>query len=587
MPTASEHVMFFDSLMLARAKKEVERELLGARVRELLQLHHDEVVLVFRRESPVNCLWLSSSPQFGRVCLTASPPTQRVQPQSFGLALRKHLRGARLRAVSQPGFDRVLRLEFHECRGFGPEVRRTLVIEIMGKHGNMLLLDEQDRILSCAKHVPSRLNRYRSIMEGEPYVLPPTFGKLDPRTATLEAARQRLVEEPTISLDEFLQRTFLGMSKVLSKEVKSRFSATPSVASEFEAQDLGALIVSMQSIINEAENDRSVYVYSVTEGRDLPTQFAYPVRLHCCGEPVDKAEWLGEALEPLRRQEAYSRLEYELRQRLTGAVRTQLRALGERLVELSSQLRQAEKTQAQRRAAELLLAQPHVVTPYAKEVTLVDYYVEGTPTVTIELDPPGDLHGTARRMFERARRATRLLEQLPTLIEQTERESKYLESVLEKIERAERLGDLQQLAEELSQQGYLRDRHMTPRHVEGRKSGPQPRRRMSSDGYVILYGTNEAQNDALIRIAAPDDLWLHVQGAPGAHVLIRTSGHPERVPQRTLVEAAQLAGQHSRLRTQKIVDVDYTQAKHVRKPKGERGGMVYYTHQKTIAVHVT
>ena len=178
--------MFFDAAMLARATGEISRKLLETKVRDPAQLRHDEVVLAFGRGS----LLLSSSPEFGRVCL-ASPPEGRVQPQPFGLALRKHLRGARLRSATQPGFDRVLRLEFEECQGFGPESRRCLVVEIMGKHGNMMLLDEDETIVSCAKHVPARMNRYRQIMEGEPYVPPPDFGKLDPRELTAELLRER------------------------------------------------------------------------------------------------------------------------------------------------------------------------------------------------------------------------------------------------------------------------------------------------------------------------------------------------------------------------------------------------------------
>jgi predicted ribosome quality control (RQC) complex YloA/Tae2 family protein len=209
--------------------------------------------------------------------------------------------------------------------------------------------------------------------------------------------------------------------------------------------------------------------------------------------------------------------------------------------------------------------------------------------MTVELDPPGDLHGTAQRLFDQYKRAHRILKRVPPLLEKAEKESEYLESVLAELDLAESLDDLQAIEHELRQQGYLRNkkqRHTQPGRREKRADAPRLRRRTSSDGYTILYGTSHLQNDELIRTAAPDDIWLHVQAAPGAHVLIRTSGEPEKVPQRTLIEAAQIAARWSRLRTQGAADVDYTRAKYVRKRKGDRPGMVYYTHQKTLTVRV-
>jgi predicted ribosome quality control (RQC) complex YloA/Tae2 family protein len=577
--------MFFDAVMLARARAEIARGLVGPRVRDVLQLHHDEVALVFRREPPLNTLLLSSSPQFGRVHLSG-PPDGKGQPHAFGLALRKHLRGARLQGVSQPGFDRVLRMEFDGCEGFGPECRRWLIVEVMGKHGNMVLVGEDNRIISCAKHVPARLNRYREIMEGEPYIPPPTFDKLDPREATPELVTARIGREPAATVADLLHRHFLGASKVFCAEVLARPGEMPEAVAELTSAQVEALTDLLRELPAQAESTGPVYVYERPQGADLPQEFAYPLRLHCCGSPVGEFAHLGEALTPLVRREQTAQHERELRQRLESAARAHLKALSDRLNQLRAKVRKAERAEGLRRTAELLLAQPHAAKSYAREVELTDYYTEGAPTITVELDPPGDPQGTAQKLFHRYKREARALKRVPPFIEEAEQEVEYLESVLVELELADGLDDLAAIEEELAQQGYLRERQQVRREVARSKAKPQPRRQTSTDGLPVLYGTNHLQNDELVRLAGPDDLWLHVQGAPGAHVLIRTAGHPERVPRRTLIEAASIAARFSRLRSQETVDVDYTYAKHVRKPKGERPGMVYYTHQKTITVRV-
>jgi predicted ribosome quality control (RQC) complex YloA/Tae2 family protein len=450
----------------------------------------------------------------------------------------------------------------------------------------MMLVGEDARIVSCAKHVPARLNRYREIMEGEPYVPPPTFDKLDPREATAELVTARIGRDPDATVGDLLHQHFLGTSKVFCAEVLARLGEMPDAVGELMDAQVEALTGLLRELPAAAESAGSAYLYERPEGSDLPQRFAYPLRLRCGGAPVGEAAHLGGALTPLLQREQTAQHERELRQRLESAARAHLRVLTERLADLRAKVRKAERAEGLRRTAELLLAQPHAAKPYAKEVELTDYYAEGAPTITVELDPPGDTQGTAQRLFDRYKRDARVLKRVPAFIEQAEREVEYLGSVLVELELAEGLDDLAAIEEELAQQGYLRERQRVRKEVAGGKARPQPRRQTSTDGLPILYGTNHLQNDELVRLAAPDDLWLHVQAAPGAHVLIRTAGHPERVPRRTLIEAALVAARFSRLRSQETVDVDYTYAKHVRKPRGERPGMVYYTHQKTITVRV-
>lgn len=577
--------MFYDATMLARARTEITRELLERRVSQIMQPNRDEVVIVFRADPGRNALLLSSCPQFGRVHL-GRIPNGRGQLQPFGMALRKHLRGARLLRLCQPGFDRVLSLQFSECEGFGPESRRELIVEIMGKHSNMVLVGEDGRIISCAKHVPSRLNRYRQILEGEEYIAPPTGGRLDPREVSAEILREWTMADSDSGLTQVIATRLLGMSRVFCAEITARVGAEMVQGLPGETEGFALVVQVIREMILEAESEGPVWVYEPSAGTGLPSCFAYPVSLRCCGPPVSSATHLGDAVVPLVAQEQTAQRQRQLRSRLASLAGRRLEYLEAKLNRLQQQLSEAESAKEFRKTAELLLAQPGAAAAGASHIELVNYYEDDAPTITLKLNRPGDVYGTAQRLFERSKRAARLLRALPRVIRETEEQKRRLTCIMRSLESAESLEELLAVEGKLRNEGFLREprQEAETRTKDGRKL--QARGRTSTDGFLLLHGTSEAENEALLRTAAPNDIWLHARGAPGAHVVIRTNGRPEQVPKRTLVEAAALAASFSRLRDQETVDVDYTLVKRVRRQKGASRGRVYYTHQRTITVRL-
>ena len=576
--------MLFDSTMLARTAGDAERGLLGARLRDVVQARHDEVCLRFARGGDLPCLLLSSSPEEGRAHMAAACPAAPPTPFPFCMALRKHLRGATLEAVEHVGYDRILRLAFSGCEGFGHECRRALVAEIMGKHANLILVDESEVILACAKHVTERVNRYRQTREGETYILPPSGGRFDPRCATGDQLADRAGEWPHAGLAELLTHTCLGVGPVMAGEVQGRAGLGDRAVRALSPAECEAAAAELRAVCAEAYQEGLAYVYeTVLSGRRSPTLFAYPLQLASLAGPEAEFPHLGAALEHVAARTRQRRLEQELRARLHGAVATALQSVRERQEQYRRSLAKAQETAELARQAELIMSQLHAIPPGAAAARLLDWHDPAQPEVVVPVDPALGPQRTAEQHFAAHKRGQRVLRRVPPLLEAAEAEERYFQSVATEIELAEGPGELAMVEEELVAQGALKVRRQrgAPRSRRGPTELPSFE---TEDGYRVLFGRNHQQNEQLVREAAPDDLWLHVRDGPGGHVLVRTGGGPGEVPQRTLLQAARRAVSLSRQPEEGLVEVDYTLAKHVRKPREGRPGMVLYTHQKTLAV---
>lgn len=569
--------MVFDSLMLARIAADVRRLAVGARVERVFLPAGDEVALDLRRKLPRPQLVVSWSAQFGRAHLagTAEPRPDLHLP--IGDVLRKHLRGATLTDARQVGFDRLLRVEFANCGGMGPQSRATLVAEIMGRHANIILLDPQGSIIACAKHVTAAVNRYRETLPGLEYVPPPDFGRLDPHGATAEALEGMAAQAPDASLRNILRKGLMGAGDVFLDELIARAE----VDGAGPPQDAWAERVAgvLAEMLGEAEAAGPTWVY-MGGGES----FAYPLALVSRPDLArEEAEDLSEAVEALVAAQRQRRRLDERRERLGGFARRALKRAAATEQARRRTLASAEEADDLRRRGELILANLHAIEQGKARVTVTDYYDPAQPAVEIELDPHHSPQDNAKALFERYKRARRIQKRVPPLLRQAVMQREYLEGLLDQLEAAETEQELDELERELDAGGYIgrqARRRDKPRPVPA----GEPRRTASSDGLAILYGTTGTQNDALVRMADGDDIWLHVREGPGGHVLIRTGGRPDAVPEATLREAAAIAAAHSRQRRDTRVEVAYTLAKHVRKPRGAPPGFVTYSEASTLVV---
>ncbi|MFQ6096474.1 MAG: NFACT family protein [Armatimonadota bacterium] len=575
--------MLFDSTILAAITREVAEALLGARVSAVRQPHFARVYLDFGGRG---VLLASSAPDDARVHLTTEAPEATRRPLPFCSALRRHLVRARLDAVEQVDFDRVLWLRFSECEGHGPECRRALVIEIMGRHSNMILVDEsrgdgRPTILACAKHVTHKVNRYRQILPGEAYVPPPASERRDPRRLTPDDVSAILDACPG-PVERALAKLLAGASPTFIAEIVHRAGLGP--------EDMGDSLSSEDvAQIARAASEVACATGAFVHLPQSPTEkaLAYPAPLEHLAQThrAEPRDSMSAALQELAisAQEAVTRA--RLKAGLISAVESALRRAESRAASRRRELDSAGDYDAHRRVGEAIINNVHRIPQGAARATLVDYGSPDQRTLDVELDPTLSPADNARRHFEAYRRGKRIAARLPGLIAEAQAEADYLSRMLARVESLDEIAALRDVEAELTSRGYLTGARRERRRRDRPSKPSEPEvGRLYSHGCTIRYGRNEAQNEHLLRRrAAPDDVWLHVRGAPSGHVIIKCPGTGDP-PREVLVQAARLAARNSALRRDGAVEVDYTLRKHVTKPKGAPPGFVRYTHAKTIVV---
>jgi len=572
--------MLFDSLMMAAIGAELTHSLQASRIRRVFGLRPGEVAL----ESSTNRAWplvvLSADAQFGRIHLSSQAHPQPDFHCPFADVLRRHLRGATLQRVEQIDFDRQLHLHFVNCQELGAQARCTLVAEIMGRYSNLLLLDEAGIILDCIKHVTSDVNRYRQSLPGLQYVPPPQFNKSNPLDVSAEDFL--LTAQPTaadMSFAQWFRNHYHGASNLLLAELAARANWSPETpVSRLPAGWPQQLHRALHELTQAAATGGVGYV--CTEPAETTPAFAYPVIPASRPDmSITQLPSLSAAIEQVADAQRTGHRMGQQRQRLRESAQRRLQQVASRRQSQQQALEQAQCAPRYRQWGELILAHLAQISPGASEITVPNYYQEGQPPITIKLSPDRDPTESAQHYFRRYKRYRRMQKRLPDLIRQGRREEQYLEGLLHQIQIADSAVDLAELEQEMIAADYL---------SPPRRRRPPARRKLprfvTQAGYTVIYGKTGLQNDRVLRKADGEDIWLHVRQGPGAHVVIRTGGQPDSVPESSLLQAAGHAAALSKQSQGTAVEVSYTLVKHVRKPKGSPPGFVHYTNFQTLRV---
>ncbi len=523
--------MLFDSTMLSRICTELQETLLGRQVRRVVATGKLEVAMETSTQGSAPWLVLCGHSEFGRVHLAEDVEPRPDIHSPLANVMRRYLRGAIIQRIEQINFDRLLRIEFVNAQRLGPESGCTLIAEVMGRHGNVLLLDDEGIILECLKHVPAGVNRYRQSLPGLKYVEPPHFGKRDPFTVNAAEVRQIAGQaDPNI---DFAQLETLG-------------KGWPDRLFEAVAELHKLIHTPGEAYICRRKGTDTLFAYPFAP-KSQPDLVAAPVRD------------LSTALEQTCRQLQQRRRSRQLREQLLHAASKQLDHVLTRARKRKVALKSVSDADKYRKWGELILAHLNEIPPRAEEITVTDYYSEDQSDITIKLDPDRSPQQVAQHYFKRYKRAQRLSDHLPRLLKLDRIQQDYLEGLLHQIENAEQLADLEELRQEMMDQGILQP---------PKREQPRPGKRdlpsyQSQDGYLVVYGKKRG---------------------PGGHVVIKTGGRPDDVPESTIIEAAQHAAALSRQARSLKVEVDYTQVKHLNKPTGGPPGFVYYRNFKTLLV---
>ncbi|MHB1001214.1 MAG: Rqc2 family fibronectin-binding protein [Armatimonadota bacterium] len=569
--------MTFDSVVLAAVAAELNRTLTGGKVQSIHQPVPLDVVIAIRNNSTNYNLLISADAQSPRIHLTFTKRPNPKTPPNFSMLMRKYLEGARFTGAEQVGLERILLLRFAAYDG----ERFTLVAEIMGKHSNIVMINDAEKILGVVKPVGRSKNRYREILTGRQYVAPPGQNKVDPFTVTREEFDSMLAEtfpgKEILGTDEassWLVKTFAGFSPFAAKEIVFRADAyADRIGDEFEQfiHDISAGEFSPVLISNDAGNTIGFY--------------AFPTVQHPESNQYERSS-ISTAADVYYTTELPKEALSQAKDVFLGKLRKELESRERTLAFIDDSIAECEGADQHKIMGELLLSQLASVSEEASSVELVNYYDPDGRTVNIKLDPQLTPAENAEAYFRKYQKAVSGAEALQDRLTETNREIKVLKVILEEANKITEVEAVKDLTDELESQGIRFQKQEESVTVKKKAEFDGHRiTRFQYGNFEVFMGMNSLANDyLLVRVAKPNDIWLHVKASPSAHVIIRTNGKPDSVPRSVIEAAAELTAKNSDSKHSSLVPVDYTLRKHVRKPKGAPAGKAIYVNEKTLYI---
>lgn len=567
--------MPMDGITTGFIARELDRMLRGGRVDKITQPERDTVIVLVRNESENRRLLLCASPNNPRCHLTNVSYSNPLEPPAMCMMLRKQLLGSRVISVSQSNGDRVVHVDLDTINEMGDHVRRRLILEMMGRHSNLIFADEDGRILEASRHVSADMNRVRQIIPGLPYAPPPPQEKMIPGEVLAGRLETAMLQDPGLTLDKLLGREIMGLGAVSARELAGRVMNGLMGRPE-DVHDACVRAADLANRLPELEGPCCLML----EDGTCQDFFAFP---YLTQQPSQqrKCRTLSEAME---RFFGNRDLKDRLQQKSASMVRilkTQIERCERKLALQEEELAGAARMEEYRIMGDVINANLWQIKKGMREITLSNFYDENGGSIRIPLDEQLTPVQNAQRFFKKYQKARNARQTAAEQKEKTLEELTYLEGALLDVDKCATESDLEDIRQDLVRTGYVK--RSTSRKQQRDLPKSRPYRYLSSDGIEILVGKNSAQNEKLTLGAHPDETWLHVKDMPGSHVIIRCE---KDLPDRTLLEAARLAAWYSQGRNSSGVPVDYTLRKYVKKPAGTPTGYVHYTHQHTLFITV-
>lgn len=566
--------MAFDGTCVACLVHELKEQLLNSRIAKIAQPETDELLLTLKSPSGQKRLCISASASLPLIYLTDSNKPSPMTAPNFCMLLRKHISNGRIVDIYQPKLERIIHFTIEHLDELGDLCRKDLVVEIMGKHSNIIFCTEDGMVIDSIKHVSAQMSSVREVLPGREYFIPDTMEKSDPLSVE-EPDFIRLLTEKPMPLSKAIYTSFTGVSPVVAEEVCSLSGVDSSVTPKELSEDILKHVYNQFNIFFLAvkENQFSPVIYY--DGKE-PKEFSALTLTHFGGYAQREFSSISEVLETYY---ASKNTITRIRQKsadLRHIVQTALERNRKKYDLQLKQLKDTENRDKYKVYGELINTYGYNLDAGAKKLEALNYYTN--EMVTIPLDGTKTPQENAQRYFDKYNKQKRTWEALSKLIQETGDDITYLESISTALDIALTEDDLAEIKEELISAGYMR-RKFTKKKV---KIKNKPLHYISSDGFHIYVGKNNLQNDELtFSFAVGNDWWFHAKGAPGSHVIVKSEG--EELPDKTFEEAGRLAAYYSKSRGSDRVEIDYIEKKHVKKPKGAKPGfVVYYTNYSLV-----
>lgn len=575
--------MAYDGLTMAAICKELQI-LVDARIERIYQPRKEIVLINLRnRKGDRFRLLLSAEASHAGVFLTDHEFTNPKSPPMFCMLLRKYLEGGKILSIAQPGLERVLTITVETYNEVRELCQRQLLCEVMGKHSNIILVDpDQNLILDGIKRYTHAVSRHREVIPGSNYIPPPPQNKENPLQISEGEMENGLLKSLGKSARQALIRLLEGVSPLLAKELIFRADLKEEIKiDECGAYEFQRLFQALQELKGELE--AGCPYPSLVQGEKVFNAFSAFNLKQFSGQNIIHKPSVNETVDIYFQHLETNRAFQSLYQSIDYRLKRELDRCYKKAALQQETILSAEDADSFRIKGEILLAHLYHIQMGMKEVSLENFYDPQGETITIELLPELSPAENAQRYFRRYNRAKNAAEKSQIHFRKTKEEILYLEGVYHSMENAGSLDELEEINNELIEQGYMKQAP-GPRGKAKAKERPEPLTFFSSTGFTFLVGRNNRQNDYLtLRIAKDEDLWFHTKDLPGSHVILQNP-QGKTIPQQALDEGASLAAFFSKGRWGSKVPVDYTEIKYVRKPTGAKPGMVIYDHHQTLYV---
>ncbi|NTV91377.1 MAG: fibronectin/fibrinogen-binding protein [Clostridiales bacterium] len=596
--------MPFDGIVAKCVVTELTELLAGGRVEKIFQPEADEININIRSKNNNYRLILSANANYPRIHITGVTKDNPAVPPVFCMLLRKHLTGGRIISFEFNGYERIIGMLVESANELGDVSVKKLIIEIMGRHSNIILVNAENKIIDSIKHIDADISSVREIMPARPYLLPPGQDKMIPEDINIPDFIRSMQTSQT-PVDKYLLEKIKGFSPLLCREICYRAGVetrkSPDEMASREIVDLEKALGGIIASITNVSFKPSIVYEDEAMLRPLDyhclsmTQFACSRQFNSISEVLDNFYNSKDAAERLKQKQAD----------LLKVITNSIDRCRKKLFIQEDALREVADREKLRLYGELVTANIYCIQKGLKTVTLHNYYSEDNETVEVPLDENLLPQDNAQRYFKRYTKAKSTFAHTSRQLEETRTELDYLESVLQTLENCTKPLEMDEVRQELAEQGYTSGKAgsgsrsnpsgtrkpgkpgkggKTSSKKQSRVKPSEPLRFKSSDGYDIFVGKNNRQNDQLtLKQASSNDIWLHTKDIHGSHVIIRKQQF--EIPDSTLREAAVLAAWHSKARMSSNIQVDYTAVRHVSKPSGAKPGMVVYVNHRTLTVN--
>ncbi|MBQ6264403.1 MAG: NFACT family protein [Clostridia bacterium] len=568
--------MPLDGLTLHFLKNELSSALIGSRVDKIYQPSRDELVFLLRTREGSMRLLVSASANCPRLHLTKHAPENPAQPPMLCMLLRKNLGGAAITDVRQQGLDRIIFIDFAGTNEIGDRTSFTLAVEIMAKHSNIILINENGVVTDSVKRIDMTQSAVRQILPGTIYRLPPLQNKLNILQTDANTLCNHIFSLNGKRLSAALLETVEGMSPLVAREIAFSVSSDDEAVETLREAAKEKLFSKLENLKRTlCNNTASAYILKKDGGNLFDFSFTDITQYGFSVESV-KMNGFSEMLDEFYYEKDLHERTRQRSSSLLKLLNNTVARLSRKIETQKAELKECENKDEIRKYGELILANQYSLAKGVAFYDVIDYYTG--ENIRIKADPALSPGANAQKYFKEYRKLKTAEQLLGGLIENGAQELSYLESVIDSIERAEGFTELGEIRAELYDAGYLK---RAKQEKDKRAKPMPPLEYISDDGYRILVGRNNLQNDALtFKTARKDDSWFHASKMPGSHVVV--CGEGDIIPETTVRQAAALAAYHSSGRFSSRVPVDYTEVRELRKPAGAKPGKVIYHTYNTI-----